>query len=178
MVSKTAVGLAQLQDMRQGGLESRSQFLAVITWAWLPHISTKFSGTTAHGVQAQSRPGSGIIVANTLIVKFGLGASGYVGSAIWQAEHTHLPFGEHISHLWIESFFSDPVTALGLARLNSVSWECLRAELSCEAFKYTRSKFFQPEKHKVRLVLTPCAQLAYFLKQILPKPSMGSAWDL
>lgn len=156
----------------------RRQFLTLITWAWLLHISTKFSGTTAQGFHAQSRPGSGSAVANTVIVKCGSRESGDVGSAIWQPEHTHLPFGDYIFHLWIKDFFSDPVTGLGLAKLNLVSWECLRAELSFEAFKPERSKFYEPEKHKVHLVLTPCAQFAYFPKQALPKPSKSSAWDL
>lgn len=94
MISETAAGLDQLQHIRQGGPEPRSQFLALITWAWLPRISTKFSGTTAHGVHAQWRPGSGSAVANTVTVKFGSGTSGYMGSTIWQAKHMHLPFGE------------------------------------------------------------------------------------
>lgn len=164
MISETAAGLAQLQHARQGGLESRSQFLALTTWAGLLHTSTKFSGAIAHGIHAQSRPGFGSAAANTVTVRFGSRASGYVGSAIWQAEHTHLPFGEHISHLWIEGFFSGLVTALGLARLNSVSWECLRAKLRFEAFKPKRSKFYEREKRKVHLVMTPCAQFAYFPK--------------
>lgn len=92
MISETAAGLDQLQHIRQGGPQSRSQFLALITWAWLARISTKFSGTTARGVHAQSGPGSGSAVANTVTVKFGSGTSGYMGSAVWQAKRMHLPF--------------------------------------------------------------------------------------
>lgn len=50
------------------------------------------------------------------------------------------------AYVQIEGFFSDPVAAPGLARLTSGFWECLRSELSFEAFKPKRSKFYEPEK--------------------------------
>lgn len=47
----------------------------------------------------QPQPGSGSAVADASVVKLGSRTSGYVGSATWQAEHTHLPFGEHMYEL-------------------------------------------------------------------------------
>lgn len=166
VISETAAGLAQLQHRPQEGLESGSHSPALVTWAWVPHTSTKFSTTTAHGGDTTTTR-IWLCSCKCLCCKIRLKDKWLCGLchlAGWA--HTPAFWGAYV---WIEGLFSDPVTAPGLARFTSFFWECLRAELSFEAFKPKRSKFYEPEKHKVHSVLTPCAQFAYFPN----KPSLS-----
>lgn len=120
MISETAAGLAQLQHVPQGELESRSQFLALVTRAWLlSHSHCKWRSWTIK---------SRIWLHSCWHCCCKMWLNGKWLYGLWYLSgwvHTAAFWG---AYLWIEGFFSDPVTALGLARLNLVLWECLRFE--------------------------------------------------
>lgn len=133
VISETAAELAQLQHGHRGGL------LALLRWAWLPHNKIQWDNCTWSSCTFKARIWSCICKQCCKfwlrVVRWALAGWAYT-----------LPFEEHISHLWTEG--SDPVTALGLARLNSVSWECLRAELSFETLKPESHNFMNKKNRR------------------------------
>lgn len=114
--------------------------------------STKFSTTTAHG-------------GDPTTARICLCSCKHLCCKIWLKDKCLCVPSLLGSTVRIEGFFSDLVTAPGLARLTLGFWECL----SLEALKFKSPKFYEPEKHKVHWVLTLWAQFACFPN----KPSLS-----
>lgn len=116
VISETAAGLAQLQHGPQAGLGSGSPSPSLVMWAWVSNTSSKFSITTAHG-------------GDTFTTRIWLCSCKHLCCKIWLKDKwlcglSHLAGWAHTpafggAFAWIEGFFSDPVTAPGLARLTS-----------------------------------------------------------